>query len=1075
MKDECQDAMAQVLGRALKPSEAKNAEDAVSLQMRMLARADRQGWLAMSPQQRLETGAKAAAQAVIDDLKLKQRRIELQIAAHDRIGASYNREIDRQTSLLKPGEKLDVGARSRIVGDMVAFNASGHGITSSETWERSIATEAFGNLMPMLTHIKGFAQLFDSKQGISDLVHEIFGENTGNAAAKEGAAAWAKTTDGLRQRGNDAGMNIGKLEDWRFPQNWSQARIANAGVDKFSTEMLQHLDRSKYLHADGSQMNDAEMTKMLHNVFDTVTTDGANKNAGQFKRQSQSGAPAASYANGDAVSGVLANRMSAHRALFFKDADSYLTAHGNYGDSSLYPTLIGHINGIARDIGLSETWGPNAEQAYRYFADKAHLEDLQAERGAKRKLNHLGAVNDAMFDMAMGRRDVVNQTVADIGQGVRNFETAVKLPKVIFSALGDYAGMAATAFANRVPFSEVFLREMHALNPGAAEDRAVAEHSALGINRVIGHLNRFGTEDFQTGGGSKAAAFRDFTSKLASGVLNATGQEAIWDARRKGLGSVIQSYLGKTVQQVEHFADLNVQDHGILANKGVTEGDWQTWRQAQGEDWGMKHSVLTPKSIYAIPDEAMRAVIAPREQEIRTAAAARVDELQRRNQQETEWVTRRAESLSTWVTDQRTAIDTRVGKAGEKASAQASKLSEKLGMLQTQVDLAKAFWQKAVKPTSIVREAGSADSGRQIGKSNLRNAGVSEGQATEAAKGVRAKLRDVTDAASGLKDTLESGFEQRWKDKLGEFNEFLDRSDARSLSREQGISSINASVDTDIADAISAARRHAATMLLGHTMEEMGMGVMDSGIRQRAGKMLGTASGTPAGELLRSALLFKSFAFSMTGKHWARMMDLPPSMSWKYGATLATVGTVMGALGLQLRNIASGKDPENMASPSFMGSAILKGGGLGFYGDFLYDEATSNDTSLAAGLMGPTASDLEQIYKLTAGYGFAKAKGEFVGDERAKVLRFARSEIPVLNLWYLQAAADHLLWNNMQEAVSPGYLDRMQEKAYNQRGTTYWWNPQETAPGRAPDLKAAIQPERGKEQLQHIAQVTGLQ
>lgn len=889
MRDECQEAMAQVLGRALKPSEAKNAEDAVSLQMRLLARADRQGWLAMSPQQRLETGAKAAAQAVIDDLKLKQRRIELQIAAHDRIGNSYQREVDRQTAELEPGEKLKVGARSRIVGDMVAFNASGHGITSSETWEKSIAQDAFGTLMPMLTHIKGFAQLFDSKQGISDLVHEIFGEETGNSAAKAGAAAWKEVTDGngqksLRQRGNDAGMNIGKLEKWHIPQNWSQARIAAAGVDKFSTDMLAHLDRSQYLHADGTPLNDDEMTKMLHNVFETTTTDGANKNPGQFKRQTQAGAPSASYTNGDAISGILANRMSAHRALFFKNADSYLAAHGSYGDSSLYPTLIGHINGISRDIGLAETWGPNAEQSYHYFADKAHLEDLQENRTEKRKIDHLGAVNDAMFDMAMGRRDVVNQTVADIGQGVRNFETAVKLPKVIFSALGDYAGMAATAFANRVPFSEVFLREMHALNPAAAEDRAVAEHTGLGINRVLGHLNRFGTEDFQTGGGSKAAAFRDFTSKLASGVLNATGQEAIWDARRKGLGSIIMSYLGKTVQQVDHFADVNVQDHGILANKGVTESDWQVWKRAQGEEWnGVEHPVLTPKSIYAIPDEQL------------------------------------------------------------------------------------------------------------------------------------AEFGDPT-----------------------------------------------------------ALKRHAATMLLGHTMEEMGMGVMDSGIRQRAGKMLGTAAGTPAGELLRSALLFKSFAFSMTGKHWARMMDLPPSMSWKYGATLATVGTAMGALALQLRNIASGKDPENMVSPQFWGSAIMKGGGLGFYGDFLYDEVTSNDTSLAAGLMGPIASDLEQIWKLTAGYGFAKAKGEFVGDERAKIVRFARSEIPVLNLWYLQAAADHLLWNNMQEAVSPGYLDRMQAKAYNERGTTYWWNPQDATPSAAPDLAKIYQPDRGREQLRHIAQVTGL-
>ncbi len=72
-------------------------------------------------------------------------------------------------------------------------------------------------------------------------------------------------------------------------------------------------------------------------------------------------------------------------------------------------------------------------------------------------------------------------------------------------------------------------------------------------------------------------------------------------------------------------------------------------------------------------------------------------------------------------------------------------------------------------------------------------------------------------------------------------------------------------------------------------------------------------------------------------------------------------------------------------------------------------------------------------------------------------------------MWYTQAAMDHVLWNEMQEAVSPGYLDRMQAKAERERGTSYYWDPHENTPSAAPDFAKMIQPERGAEQLNKIA------
>jgi hypothetical protein len=884
---DCIDAVSGFLGRQLRAAESKAIEDSVKLQMRLAAREDPQSWSGMSPQERLEAGAQRAAAQIIEDVKLKQKRIALQIAAHDRIDSALADRFDQiDQAGGKPGDKLHA-VSSLVVPDPAARMP----FQSVESSANAIAGEAIGRLLPLWDSVKSFAHLFESKKGVSDLVHELFGEDTGNAAAKAGAKAWGQVTDELRERYNASGGDVGKLEDWHYPQSWSQMRIATAGKDasaaleKFTGDMLPLLDRTKYLRTDGTPMSEDNLREMLSHVFDTVSTDGANKRADQFKRENAAGAPTAAYSTG-ALGTMLADRQNAHRALFFKDADSYLTAQGLYGEKSLWPSLMGHVRSMARDIALTETLGPNAAKTFQFFNDRTKLDELHQSPAAANQINKAAQLNEGFYNAASSSNpSVVNQKVADWWQAARNLMTATKLGSVVLTAFGDEAGMASTAFANKIPYSDVAMRELHYLNPANLSDRDVASGSALGINRVIGGLNRMGQEDMQLfGGNGVSAAVRNFTSKLATGVLNASGAEGMWDTRRKALGSVLMSYLGKWTREVENFKDINFDDHGMLARKGVTENDWQVWKRADLEDWGMKNGVLTPDSVYKIPDE---------------------------------------------------------------------------------------------------------------------------------------KLADLGDPA--------------------------------------------------------ALKRSAATKLLGHVLEEVGMGVMDTGSRERTRLLYGGQAGTLAGELTRSAMLFKSFSASMMMKHWTRAASMPTgSSAAQYAATLLVTGTIMGALASQMRNVSSGKNPANMAEPSFWGEALLRGGGLGFYGDFLYSELSSNDTSLTASLLGgPLGSTADELWNLTGGYVHKESRGERT-DEGAKATRFARGNIPFLNMWYTKTAFDHLIYNNMQEAANPGYLDRMQAKAYDQRGTTWWWNPQQNEPSQAPDIRQAWQPDRGREQLQKMADTLGI-
>lgn len=70
----------------------------------------------------------------------------------------------------------------------------------------------------------------------------------------------------------------------------------------------------------------------------------------------------------------------------------------------------------------------------------------------------------------------------------------------------------------------------------------------------------------------------------------------------------------------------------------------------------------------------------------------------------------------------------------------------------------------------------------------------------------------------------------------------------------------------------------------------------------------------------------------------------------------------------------------------------------------------------------------------------------------AELVRMVKGLTPGANLWYTKAATDHLIFHNLQEYFSPGYLRKMEKRARSQFGKSYWWRPGEITPDSAPDF-----------------------
>lgn len=829
MREDCLEAVSTMLGRQLSAAQGTKIEERVRTAMKVLARDNPDEWRAKSYTDRLMDAAAKAATDMKEEAAQKRANVERTVAIHDRI-----------ENFLSTQPNAKVGDGLKAVSKLLDFDTRGGGYTSVQSWANAVRNEAYGNLIKTWEAIPGhFFGLFEDKQGVAALWKEIHGEESGNSVAKQGAAAWRKTTEELRQRFNDAGGHVGKLEDWAKPQHHSQMRVAAAGVEKWIGDILPKLDREKYVNGDGSRMGEEAMQQFLGHSYDSIITDGHNGT----EPGSVSGA------------GVTANKNAAHRQIFFKDSDASAQYNALYGERSLNNLLSGHVARMARDIALTERLGPNAAATLKYFNDRTLQDEIRQSPTKIASLRKKAIYNERLMDVVSGKDQVVDQRVANAFQAFRNWMTASKLGKVVITALSDEAGMFSTAIANKVPYSSALIQELKRVLPG--ESRSFAEHSGLGIDAMMGHMNRFAQEEYGA----------SFSGKMASSVMRLSGAERMWAARRQGMGTVLMSSIGKLTRTIEHVDGLSKEDHGVLASKGVTDTNWQVWRLAEPEDWGGSSKVLTPKSIWAIPDERL----------------------------------------------------THLG-------------------------------------------------------------------------------------------------------------------DPRALKRE------------------------AATQLLAHTLEEAGMGAMDTGPRQRVSVTLGTQKGTYGGEIWRSMNLFRGFAFAMMMKHWARAADQPGFGKVKYLAPLFVYGTVMAALGNQIRNLIAGADPENMnpkENLAFWGKALLRGGGLGFFGEFLQNESTEHETSLAAALGGPAATTAEDLLHLTHGAFFQAKRGQQV-DEKAKIIRFVKGNIPLINMWYTQAAADHLIWNHLQEAANPGYLSRMVAKQEANFGKTYYWNPQSATPSRAPDLAKAV-------------------
>lgn len=246
--------------------------------------------------------------------------------------------------------------------------------------------------------------------------------------------------------------------------------------------------------------------------------------------------------------------------------------------------------------------------------------------------------------------------------------------------------------------------------------------------------------------------------------------------------------------------------------------------------------------------------------------------------------------------------------------------------------------------------------------------------------------------------------------------------------------------ETSIRKILDDTRAQMADRLQQFYADDLDSAVISPDARTQSFIRQGQQAGTPIGEALRMFWQFKSFGIAIMQRAFLRELrgyGPKASISQAKGIALLMLGSLgFGYMAMTLKDLIKGKTPRPLDNPKTWTAAMAQGGGMGIYGDFLFGESSRLGGGFLETLGGPTVGKLADTKRL---FDAAKS-GEDVG---AQGLRFVVSNTPGNNLFYSRMALDYLFLYEMQEAMSPGYLRRMERKAEEERGQQWWLRPSE--------------------------------
>lgn len=254
-----------------------------------------------------------------------------------------------------------------------------------------------------------------------DMVLEIHGTKTGNKEAVKLARQWEEASSFARERFNEAGGAIDKLESWGMPQSHDQLKVGKADIDEWVAFIKPLLKDS-----------DIDLNK----VYETISTGGANK-------LRDGGLDSSKFMGGG---NIVANKNNDPRSLHFKDGDAWLKYQKEFGREDPLAVMLDHVRALSVDTALVEILGPNPENMFKTLHKEVQLREKldDGQGGFEWYTNAIYNVVSGKVDTSASVSGVTQKFEAVMGT-LRSVQTATKLGSAQLSAASDMGTMISNA------------------------------------------------------------------------------------------------------------------------------------------------------------------------------------------------------------------------------------------------------------------------------------------------------------------------------------------------------------------------------------------------------------------------------------------------------------------------------------------------------------------------------------------------------------------------------------------------------------------------------------------------------
>lgn len=432
---------------------------------------------------------------------------------------------------------------------------------------------------------------------LKNVVREAFGEDTGDQAAKALAQAWLGAAEHLRLKFNAAGGSIGKIARWGMPQVHDAAAVREVGKDAWVASITPRLDAGQMIdRATGRPFTPARLKAVLEKTWERIATGGA------VDRQPGSHMGV----------GMLAKQRGEERFLVFKDAENWMAYQQEFGEGDAYAAMMGHLDGMARDIAQMEILGPNPQHQFEWlkrFAEReAQIEEMKGAKGAVKKAASYAQTATDMLAHFNGTASLpVNETFAQIGVTTRSALTGFALGSTIVSDMpsAPYFGAMARKFSGLSATGDMLEFNRLLISP---ERRKFARRSGFIIEQATdGFVS--GAQDnlrLMSVGAKAQGGANAFARRLPAAILRLQGLTPYVAARKRAFRFEFMGALhdrrGMTIAAMKASKSGEDQVFGKwLEARGFTEGDWQiiaaapVWTPSPGSSFLRPTDVAHPE------------------------------------------------------------------------------------------------------------------------------------------------------------------------------------------------------------------------------------------------------------------------------------------------------------------------------------------------------------------------------------------------------------------------------------------------------------------------------------------------